>query len=74
VNRPAHEPVQFPVRVCAACSIVAPKPEPRVLTRCPRKMVEVRDVAGLLGQREGQAMNVEAEDRALTTRYRIGEP
>jgi hypothetical protein len=47
VNRPAREPVQFPVHVCAACSILTPKPEPCVLTRCPRKMVEVRDVAGL---------------------------
>jgi hypothetical protein len=43
---PVRDQLEFPVAVCPVCFILG-KREPCVLSRCPRKTVEVRDVAEL---------------------------
>ena len=43
---PVRDQLEFPVAVCPACSILE-KREPCALSRCPREMVEVRDLSEL---------------------------
>ena len=44
---PVRDALPYPCHVCPACSILAPKPEPCTLTRCPHAIVEVASVVEL---------------------------